>query len=1662
MPGESQSDPPTGAASEAATASEATARTAGVDVAEAAAEAAAVGHAEAAPAPADALATEATATPGAADASEADAAVADDATSAVDSVVAAHPTFPPDAPLLLEVEQPQPGSLIRADESLLGFGWALANSRVLSIAVDLDGQHVCNASTGLARTDIAELYNDHPGSARAGFTFVARLPPHPGGAAELRLTVRTETGEHVHPVPIEVVARQAPVAAPARDPASEVAALGLPELPPVIAPPSPDLVPIHAELEEARLDAAGLLHVRGWTVSVRDTASVEVFFEDCSLGFADTALSRGDVAVAHPAYPNAASAGFALTAAVPDDLAASAASGQTVTVVVTDASGRTETVGRTVSGGHGSAGDPAAARALLPPMQVSLEESRINEVGTLRVRGWVLSLTPIEHVRVYLGEQQIGTAAHNLPREDVALAHPDYPNSAHAGFLMQLDLEDESLAGRVVRIVVSGLGGIRRELSATVAVAPVVRRRDRVAAAVHFHCDAISLSEDGTLYLKGWAVCPTGTQAIEIALGEEAIGEAQLGGERADVGNAYPLVPGSRNAGFHFLGRSAARQEGEQVVRITLRGRGGEERVVLQPVLARPEETVPQDVEAAQAADAGIRFFLDSPAVKDGKAVEPARGFLSINGWAFSSAGISSIEVFVDGRSQGQAYRGIRREDLHTYFGRKEALRSGFAMLVPPQVLKQGHHDMRVVIRDHAGHVEEVAYTIDAEPSMQGAGPWTLRHKITDAEADLQRALLKAAGFDPEWTLLLLPGGAGGAAAKRLRATLESLRTQAYPDWRAVIPTGSEADREALLAALLPEFADIAERLSVVAAGADAPLAGFAPRGARPALFGLLAAGDLLGEDALLELSIEAAGAAAGHQRADFLYSDERRVDPADGTVRAFFKPDWSPDLLLSTNYVGRLWAATPDLIERAGIVLGDVDRHGEYDLVLRLTERARRVAHVAKVLCARGARALDTPAAERRALQRALLRRGIQAEIQPGFLPGTFRVKRALAGEPLVSIIIPTIAARGLVKVAIESIREKTRYRNFEIVCLDNIREGQSADGFDWKAWLRDNADSVIEIDEKFNWSRFNNIAVRQSRGDVLLFLNDDVEVTDGTWLEGLLEQAQRADVGAVGPQLLYPDGNVQHAGMFLSRNVGRHAFRFSPREEPGPFGLARTQRNVIAVTGACLMVRRDVFEALGGFDEEHSIINNDLDFCLRARASGRFVVYTPHVTLTHHEMVSRGEHRDAYNKARFDAAWRDLFLAGDPYFNPNLSSDYDDYVPDEEPVRVVPVGHPVIAKERVRRILVVKVDHIGDFISAFPAFRRLKQQFQNAELTVLAAPGSVALAPLEPAIDRVLAFEFFHARSERGRRTVSKRDLQRLQDELAPYRFDLALDLRRQPDTRPLLQHTGARWLAGFDVHNSTTWLDIAVEWEGDVARAHKRTHISDALTQFVDAVAVACESDRLNIHSDLRAAQGREGLAALPEMAALAPALLARPLVVVHTGAGSENKQWPLASFAGLIDLLVARHGVNVAIIGGPDEGPAVDQVIGETREPERVFRLVGTLGLKQLPLLLLACDLYVGNDSGPKHMAASLGVPTIGVHSGSVDATEWGPMGPAAVGIRRDMTCSPCYLAKVSDCHRGLACLHGIRVGDVYRACRRLLALSRRPAGAVDAGLLAAGQ
>ena len=346
--------------------------------------------------------------------------------------------------------------------------------------------------------------------------------------------------------------------------------------------------------------------------------------------------------------------------------------------------------------------------------------------------------------------------------------------------------------------------------------------------------------------------------------------------------------------------------------------------------------------------------------------------------------------------------------------------------------------------------------------------------------------------------------------------------------------------------------------------------------------------------------------------------------------------------------------------------------------------------------------------------------------------------------------------------------------------------------------------------------------------------------------------------------------------------------------------------------------------------------------------------------------------------------------------------------------------------------------MDHIGDFVTALAALRQIKKHFPAARLCLLAGAATAQLAWLEPCVDEVIEFDFFNARSSLGPLAMSEGDLLELRRRLSPHRFDIAIDLRKHTDTRHILQYTGAKWTAGYDNEGRYPWLDVSIEWDGDRTLVAKRHHVSDDLLRLVDAVATICAVDRNMIAPEVSASWTQDSLAGLPLRM-----LLSRPLVCVHAVSGNVMRQWPLGHFARLIELLLRNFDVHVGLIGTAEDQTTIEQIACEVGQPRAVFCLAGVLPLKSLPQFLSQCSLFVGNNSGPKHIAAALGVPTVGVHSGIVDAVEWAPVGPVALALRRNMSCSPCYLSEPGKCRRNLACLTELEPRDVLPVCHRLL-------------------
>ncbi len=1256
---------------------------------------------------------------------------------------------------------------------------------------------------------------------------------------------------------------------------------------------------------------------------------------------------------------------------------------------------------------------------------VSVEEAVLDESGLLRVEGWAAGPSAVERIELVAGAVRLGQAQYGLPRPDVAAEHPEFPDAGRCGFAFVGQIDAPAWQADQVFVIAH----IRGQAEKAVAAQPIVKPGEAAPPPddLRFFCDIAALYDDGAVEVGGWAAHGDEVAGIEISLDGVAIGEAQIGRPRPDVGKSHPDIASADRSGFEFgaiLEELAAGEHEVTFVVSTLAGGRFVRSVKASTQIAR------ESGRAAERQD--IRVFVDSPRVVDGVFEAQVRRVLAIEGWAIARHGVAAVEAFLDGVLVSVASRGVRRQDIGaSYPDWPDSLMSGYAIVLPRKVFAKERHALRIVARDRRGEVKALEIQVAVAPLDPEAERGQLRGFVTEAEIALKRTLIDAAPPAPVFAVIVLPGEEEGALAR----TLESLATQAYARFRVGFPAPSRAAGEAATGAA--EAAGVALRVldarGDLATAAETLLEG---EGGRPFVM-RLRAGDRLGADALLEFALDI----VTRPEEDFHYADDSRHDPGRGRVAEYLKPEWSPDLLLSTNYIGRVWCAGLDLVRRVAPGLDG----GDYDLVLRLTEAAREIGR-APLLLAETEQASDAPEREKAALRAAMARRGIKGGVRETAAPGVYRVRRRLRTKGLVSIIIPTIAKGGFIEKCLASLRARTAYSRFEIVLVDNIRDPEAPQ----KEWLKRNADCVVEYPGPFNWSKLNNLGAEAAYGDYLLFLNDDVEALDPRWLHAMMEHAEQPEIGVVGPRLLYPDGRVQQAGMYLTERNGRHAFRFADHDDLGPFGLAAAERNVAAMTGACMLMRRAVFEEVGGFDEEHVVVNNDVDMCLRMWRAGLRVVYTPHATLTHHEMASRSEVEDVFDETRFNHFWRNTFGLGDPFHHPRLSREEYGFAPDSEPTRVIVTGAPLMAREQVRRILVQKLDHVGDFITGLPAIRRLKQRFPQAEIHVLASSASARLARLEPAISSVVAFDFFHSVSQQGQLEIAQEAWDALEARLKPYRFDLAVDLRKHTDTREVLTRSGARLTAGFERRGAFPWLDISLEWDGDERYLSKRLQVAEDYLALAETVSLAFEDERRFIAGPT-AEEAIAALRALPAFADLAPGLFDRPVVGLHPAAGNVLRQWPPGHFALLIDLIVGAFDVNVALIGAPGEARIVEATLEATSATDRVWSLIGRTKLDELPTLLSALRLFVGNNSGPHHLAAALGVPTVGVHSGVVSAREWGPLGPKAVAVQREMSCGPCYLDKPSACGRGLACLNGLRPAEVFRVCEQMLGASLRHSG-----------
>ena len=392
----------------------------------------------------------------------------------------------------------------------------------------------------------------------------------------------------------------------------------------------------------------------------------------------------------------------------------------------------------------------------------------------------------------------------------------------------------------------------------------------------------------------------------------------------------------------------------------------------------------------------------------------------------------------------------------------------------------------------------------------------------------------------------------------------------------------------------------------------------------------------------------------------DVFYFDEDYLDTNGNRINPFFKPDWSPYLFCSMNYLGNFCLFKKSILDK--ITGYDIDSKNNflYDILLRCSEISDKFLHISLPLFS--VKNTVNPQSleyEKNCISSHLKRINIIANVEDGYLPQTYRVHYELESEPKVSIIIPTKDKKELLQRCINSIKNNTSYKNLEIIIIDNNSE-------DLKTieYLRSLPYQILQYSEPFNFSKMNNLAVTKSSGKYLLFLNDDTAALESNWLTEMISICQQNDIGVVGAKLVHSDDTIQHAGMvFLTTGAGFHPFQRFPQNSSGYYNFINVIREFSAVTGACLLTKRNIFDKVGGFDDDFDLYYGDSDLCLKIRDAGFRIVYTPYAKLLHEGSASIRKHGDAFftveNHYQFIKKWSFL-KNGDPFYSPYLDWNY------------------------------------------------------------------------------------------------------------------------------------------------------------------------------------------------------------------------------------------------------------------------------------------------------------------------------------------------------------------------------------------------------------------
>ena len=800
------------------------------------------------------------------------------------------------------------------------------------------------------------------------------------------------------------------------------------------------------------------------------------------------------------------------------------------------------------------------------------------------------------------------------------------------------------------------------------------------------------LDHNGTCILKGWMYMGDGQPEVQVRVGNTPLKFSLTRTKRPDVLLALPQLSfPDENAGFEIR---IENMDGVFFLGETLRVRvicEGETYPVLQKTAEEMREECYKNT---------IHYYMEC--------VERRLEKVYIQGWCVDTYGGLKMQLLDEhGNPQGDVHWGsTRRPDLAEYFQVDLEQCHGFILEIPREKIYG-----KSISLEFANDVASRSHVIDMNKfDRENSRLGKIRKELGKANFSRNKQMIRELGVGgfleflkeesvsttDAYTVFAKKHAASPKQLKEqakenfspaplfsiavplyhtplgfLKSLIESVQNQSYGNWQLCLADGSRDDAlkefieanygkdRRIVYQHLEENTGIAGNTNAALAMAQGDYIVFADHD------------DTLAPEALYEV----ARVVREYPEMELIYSDEDLMDECGNALYPHFKPDFNLDYLRSINYICHLVVINKNLLEKVGSLRSEFDGAQDHDFLLRCSENTDHIYHIPKVLYHWRSHDGSTAGnqgdkqyaidAGKRALQEHYRRMGLDAEVEFTGIFIMYRTKFKVQGNPKVSILIPTKDHTEDLEKCIVSIEEKSTWKNVEIIVIENNSEKEETFAYYEKLKKRYDNVRVVTYEGGFNYSAINNFGAQFATGEYLLLLNNDTEAITPDWLERLLGYCQREDVAIAGAKLLYPDNTVQHAGVVVG--IGGFAGHIQTgygRNYTGYMGRLQAAQEVSAVTGACLMVKKSIFDQLQGLDESFAVAFNDVDFCLRARALGKFVVFVPDAELYHYESKSRGYETTPEKKSRFEKEvehfkdrYQDMIAKGDPYYNPNLT---------------------------------------------------------------------------------------------------------------------------------------------------------------------------------------------------------------------------------------------------------------------------------------------------------------------------------------------------------------------------------------------------------------------